>query len=80
MRYKEDGSYIPECRAEARYEVEVSDSFFEVDLDSWQDDRGQYLYQAISFAWSIPAGEAETVEVTYGNHSGVECAPDFDGS
>lgn len=72
VRYKKD-SYIPECRAEAWYEVEVSNLFSEIDLEAWQEDRGEFFYQAISFAWAIPKGKNKTLELSYGSHLGVEC-------
>jgi hypothetical protein len=77
VRFKKKNSYIPECRAEAWYEVEVSELFTEIDLDAWQEDRGEFFHQAVSFAWAIPKGKNKMVELTYGSHSGVECSPEL---
>jgi hypothetical protein len=67
---------FPLCKAEAWFEVPVSDSFATTDLEEWQDDTGDYFYQAISFGWEIPSEDGDDPLIfTYGNNQGVECVP-----
>jgi len=64
---------FPLCKAEAWFEVPVSELFTTTDLEERQDDTGEYLYQAISFGWEIPSNDDdETSTFTYGNNQGVE--------
>jgi hypothetical protein len=61
------------CKAEAWFEVPVSELFATTDLEERQNDTGEYLYQAISFGWEIPSeDDDESSTFTYGNHQGVE--------
>lgn len=65
---------FPVCKAEAWFEVPVSKSFAKLDLEKWQDDSGEYFYQAISFGWEIPSeDDSDSLIFTYGNNHGVEC-------
>ena len=66
---------FPLCKVEAWFEVPVSENFSSLNLDDWQNETGQYFYQAISFGWEIPSEAEESIIFTYGNHQGVECAP-----
>jgi hypothetical protein len=64
---------FPLCKAEAWFEVPVSELFTTTDLEERQNDTGEYLYQAISFGWEIPSeDDDESSTFTYGNHQGVE--------
>lgn len=64
---------FPLCKAEAWFDVPVSDIFIKTDLEERQNDTGEYLYQAISFGWEIPSLRGGEPHVfTYGNHRGVE--------
>lgn len=71
-------SIIPECRAEAWFDVTVSSEFKKINHEEWQEDRGEYFWQAVSFVWAIPASKNKTENLSYGSHSGVECIPQFD--
>lgn len=64
---------FPLCKAEAWFDVPVSDFFTKTDLEEWQSETGEYFYQAISFGWEIPSSSGGDPYVfTYGNHQGVE--------
>jgi hypothetical protein len=69
---------FPLCKVQAWFEVPVSEKFFTLDLEDWQNETGQYFYQAISFGWEIPSGNEEPLIFWYGNHGGVECVPNAD--
>lgn len=64
---------FPLCKAEAWFEVPVTEIFTKTDLEVRQNDTGEYFHQAISFGWEVPSlsGQASLV-FTYGNHLGVE--------
>lgn len=70
---------FPLCKAEALFEVPVSNTFKNIDLESWQEDRGEYFYQAVSFGWEIlSVVDGSPLVYTYGNNQGVECIPNVD--
>ncbi len=65
--------HFPLVKAEAWFDVPVSELFAETDLEERQNDTGEYIHQAISFGWEIPSSSGEDPHVfTYGNHQGVE--------
>ena len=69
-------SSFPLCRAEAWFEVPVSELFTSTDIEERENDTGEYFYQAISFGWEIPSLIGGDPHIfTYGNHQGVECIP-----
>jgi hypothetical protein len=70
---------FPLCKVEAWFDVLVSETFSSLDIDDWQNETGQYFYQAISFGWEIPSEAGESLVFTYGNHHGVECIPEVTG-
>jgi hypothetical protein len=70
---------FPLCKVEAWFDVPVSETFSTLDIDDWQNETGQYFYQAISFGWEVPTKEGEPLIFTYGNHQGVECIPEVTG-
>jgi hypothetical protein len=70
---------FPLCKVEAWFDVPVSETFSSLDIDDWQNETGQYFYQAISFGWVVPSEEGEPLIFTYGNHQGVECIPEVTG-
>lgn len=64
---------FPLCKAEAWFDVPVTEIFTKTDLEVRQNDTGEYLYQAISFGWEVPSlSGGEPHVFTYGNHQGVE--------
>ena len=67
---------FPLCKVEAWFDVPVAETFSSLDIDDWQNETGQYFYQAISFGWVVPSEEGELLIFTYGNHQGVECILD----
>ena len=70
---------FPLCKAEAWFEVPVSELFATTDIEERENDTGEYFYQAVSFGWEIPALNGQDTHVfTYGNHQGVECIPNAD--
>jgi hypothetical protein len=61
------------CKAEAVFEVEVTDEFSSTDLEDWQDSNGPFS-QAVTFYWNIPECPAtEDLDLTSGDNQGVEC-------
>ena len=70
---------FPLCKAEAWFDVPVSEIFAKTDLDQRQEETGEYFYQAISFGWQIPTSvKGESIVFTYANNQGVECIPNVD--
>jgi hypothetical protein len=64
---------FPLCKAEAWFNVSVTEIFTKTDLEVRQNDTGEYFHQAISFGWEIPSlSGGEPYVFTYGNHLGVE--------
>lgn len=67
---------FPLCKAEAWFDVPVSETFATADLEERQNETGEYFYQAISFGWEIPSeDDDEPLVFTYGDNQGVECVP-----
>ena len=63
---------FPQCKAEAWFEVPVTKEFSKINLEDWQEERGEYLYQAISFGWEIPSEDGDSSTFTWANHQGAE--------
>ncbi len=64
---------FPLCKAEAWFDVPVTEIFIKTDLEVRQNDTGEYFHQAISFGWEIPSlSDQAPLVFTYGNHLGVE--------
>ena len=67
---------LPLCKAEAWFEIPVSESFSTIDLEVRQDETGEYFYQAVSFGWEIPSEDGDDSMVfSYASNQGVECVP-----
>lgn len=64
---------IPVCKAEAHFDVLVTDEFQMADLEEWQADNASFT-DAISFGWNIPrTKKTEEMDFTAGDHQGAEC-------
>ena len=63
---------FPKCKAEAWFTVPVTQSFSTMNVEEWLEDRGESLYQAISFGWEIPNDDGVSMVFTWANHAGAE--------
>lgn len=64
---------IPMCKAEAEFDVPVTEAFESSDLDEWQDENGPFT-DAVIFYWNVPRDdETEDLDFTCGDNQGVEC-------
>lgn len=63
---------IPLCKSEAYFLLPVSSKFTDIDLAEWQERNG-FLFDAITFYWDFDDIEATGLDLSFGNHSGVEC-------
>lgn len=68
-------SPIPMCKAEAEFEVPVTEAFGSIDLDTWQLDN-DYFASAIGFGWNVPQNyKTKNLDLTGTSNRGVECIP-----
>lgn len=68
-------SPIPICKAEAEFDIPVTESYATTNLEDWMNDNG-YLTDAIIFYWNLPNNdETEDLDLTCGDNQGVECLP-----
>ena len=66
-------SPIPKCKAEAIFDVEVTNQFLSTDLDEWQESNSPFT-DAVVFYWNIPKNQStEDLDFTAGDNQGVEC-------
>jgi hypothetical protein len=65
-------SPIPTCKAEALFDVQVNDVFFETDIDEWQSENGP-LTDTVIFYWDIQrVRETEDLDFTGADNLGIE--------
>jgi hypothetical protein len=65
-----DTNPLPLVKAEALFEVPVTEEFDSVsNFEEWQSEN-DYFHSAVIFGWSIPDCE---LDLTAGNHQGTEC-------
>ena len=67
---------FPKCKAEAIFDVTVTDKFPSTDLDEWQDNDGDCrpFTDGVIFYWNVPKSESmEDLDFTFGDNEGVEC-------
>lgn len=72
-------SPIPLCKAEAYFDLPMKADFDFETIDSWLEENGATLSDAIGFNWNkIPRNKkTRDLDFTQGSHQGVECVPIF---
>lgn len=66
-------SSIPSCKAEASFEVQVTEGFGSTDLEEWQGNNSLFA-DALIFYWNIPQNDnTEDLDFTCSDHQGAEC-------
>ena len=68
-----EDSPIPSCKAEAYFDIKVTDQFSKTDLSEWQDQNDPFT-DALVFYWDFPNnGDLEDLDFTFDGHQGAEC-------
>lgn len=60
---------IPQCKAEAWFEIPIHSHITNHEIDEWQDVSGSSLTDALSFSWNI---DQDDLDFSCGDHMGVE--------
>lgn len=63
---------IPLCKTEAEFFIPIKKISKEIDLIEWQE-QNNFFYDAITFSWNFDEIEPCDLDLTFGDHSGVEC-------
>lgn len=66
---------LPLCKSGAYFILPITNKFRKVDLSQWQEANDQF-HDAISFYWDFSDIEEIDIDLSFGSHSGVECALD----
>ncbi len=68
-------SPLPKLRAEAAFEIQVTGEFARVSLEKWQESNSPF-WDAVIFSWNFEDNPStEDLDLTMGNHLGMECVP-----